>query len=122
MRKKFNPQEWINNTATTKDNTNSPSDRITGGQREADDIENIVSRIESNSIDITTAYADWRDIGFAFLSELGEQGREYFHRVSRFYPDYSPAECDKQYDNYLKSGGSGITIKTFFQKAKKAPE
>ncbi|MBN1185687.1 MAG: DUF3987 domain-containing protein [Bacteroidales bacterium] len=119
-KKKFNPQEWLNNTATTKDEILSPSKEISEGQRGNDDIEEIVSRIESKNIDITAAYADWRDIGFAFSSELGEGGRQYFHRISRFYSDYSPAECDKQYDKCLKSKGSGITIKTFFQKAKEA--
>lgn len=119
-KKKFNPQEWLNNTATTNDEIPSLNKVISEGQRGDDDIEEIVSRIESKNIDITTAYGDWRDIGFAFSSELGEVGRKYFHRISRFYPDYSSTECDKQYDKCLKSKGSGITIKTFFQKAKYA--
>jgi len=33
---------------------------------------------------------------------LGEAGRDYFHRVSRFNSQYNNSECDKQYDNCLK--------------------
>ncbi|MEI6050096.1 MAG: DUF3987 domain-containing protein [Bacteroidota bacterium] len=109
-RLRFNPNDWLNNNS----NDNNPHT----DNSPIEDIEEIISRIEAKSIDVTTTYADWRDIGFALSSGLGEQGREYYHRISRFYTDYSRSECDKQYDNCLKSKKSGITIKTFFQKAK----
>lgn len=82
------------------------------------DTELILQRIEANQIDITTRYSDWRDLGFAFADEFGDIGRSYFHRVSRFYHDYSPSECDKQFDKCLKSNGNGVNIQTFFYKAK----
>lgn len=120
-KKKFNPNDWLNNTNTTTQNEISlQSENNTDEQSVIQEVEEIVSRIEAKSIDIAAAYDDWRDIGFAFSSALGEQGREYFHRVSRFYPDYSVSECDKQYDNCLKSKGTGVTLKTFFYKAKAA--
>ena len=84
------------------------------------EIETIISRIESNQIDITANYADWRDIGFAFADEFAETGRDYYHRISRFYPKYSASECDKQFDNCLKAKGNGVTLKTFFHLAKTA--
>lgn len=120
-KKNFNPNDWLNNTNTTTHNEiPSPSATTTEEQLMIQEVEQIVSRIEAKSIDIATAYNDWRDIGFAFSNALGEQGREYFHRVSRFYADYSVSECDKQYDNCLKSGGAGVTLKTFFYRAKNA--
>ncbi|MBK6285717.1 MAG: PriCT-2 domain-containing protein [Draconibacterium sp.] len=82
--------------------------------------ESIIQQIESQQIDITTAYSDWRNIGFAFADEFGETGREYFHRISRFYPDYSATDCDKQFDNCLKAKGQGVSLKTFFFHAKQA--
>lgn len=120
-KKKFNPGDWLNNNkATTNNELPISSETASEEQSIIQEVEQIVSRIEAKSIDIATAYNDWRDIGFAFSSVLGEQGREYFHRVSRFYPDYSVSECDKQYDNCLKSKGIGVTLKTFFYKAKSA--
>ena len=120
-KKIFNPQEWLPNTDLPSNETpvkqailETPLNQV---QKE---VEEIISRIEAKSIDIATAYSDWRDIGFAFASEFGEQGRDYFHRISRYYTDYSTNECDKQFDKCLKANGSGVTLKTFFHKAKSA--
>lgn len=76
-----------------------------------------VEDIETSGIDITSDRKDWRDIGFA-LSTLGEAGRELFHRVSRFYPQYDPTETDKQFDSFLNGTGQGITLKSLFKIAK----
>ena len=45
---------------------------------------------------------------------LGEDGRDFFHRLSRFNADYNQAEADKQYDACLRSDGSGITPRSLF--------
>ena len=71
-------------------------------------------------MDITGDYATWRDIGFALSDQLGENGRDYYHRISRFYPGYTEQECDQQYDRCMRAHGTGVTIKTFFQAAKDA--
>ena len=64
----------------------------------ADDIELITQRIEAGCIDITAGYDNWRDLGFALTDALGESGRDYYHRISRFNSGYTESECDKQYD------------------------
>lgn len=84
----------------------------------SDDVETVTQRIEAAGIDITADYGDWVNLGFALTEEYGENGRDYFHRLSRFYPDYDEAECDRQYDKCLRSHGTGVTIRTFFQLAK----
>jgi hypothetical protein len=40
---------------------------------------------------MTTATTNWLDIGFAFAVEFGENGRDYFHRVSQIPPEYNDA-------------------------------
>lgn len=82
------------------------------------DVDVIVERVEEAGVDITGSYQAWLSVGFALADELGEAGRAYYHRLSRFYPDYSTEETDKQYDHCLQSKGSGITIKTLYQLAK----
>ena len=84
------------------------------------DVVKVVEAIERQQIDLTKTYSDWRNIGFALADGLREAGREHFHRISRFYPDYSPDECDKQYDHCLNAKSSGITIRTLFYNAFKA--
>jgi hypothetical protein len=64
--------------------------------------------------DITAGYQNWLHLGFALESEFGENGRKYFHAISRFHSDYSPRECDWQYTECLEHNGSGISIGTFF--------
>lgn len=82
-----------------------------------DEVEIVTSRIESSGLDIAPAYADWRNLGFALAAGLGEEGRAYYHRLSRFYPGYKQAEADKQYTACLRSRGHGITLNTFFHLA-----
>ena len=87
------------------------SDQVTN------DIEAYVSEIEQTATDITGNYETWRNLGFAISEEYGETGRDYFHRISRFYIKYNYQECDKQYTSCLKAKGSGVNISTFYYKA-----
>ena len=112
----FNPHEWLDVKGAEAER---PAPAIASGSGgEASDIEMITSRIEEARVDITSSYANWRDLGFALSDALGENGRDYFQRLSRFHPEYSAVEADRQYDRCLKAGGHGITIKTFYQLAK----
>ncbi len=61
------------------------------------DIEIVTQRIEAERRDITANYQDWVDLAFALAGELGEEGRSYFHRLSRFYPDYNEQKADKKF-------------------------
>ncbi len=80
----------------------------------------IVEQIEHAGVDIAPGYAEWRDMGFALVSELGEGGRGFFHRLSRQHADYKWSECEKQYTRCVESKGSGVTIATLYHLAKRA--
>lgn len=118
MKKTFNPEEWAEpaqpQAPQTSHTQSTPVNALD------DDIEIVTQRIEAACKDITGDYATWRDLGFALSDALGENGRDYFHRISRFYPGYTEKEADSQYDKCLRAHGTGITIKTFFQAAKDA--
>ncbi len=123
-KKHFNPKEWLDNAqpnnffpSVEKQKENS---QLSTFSPQSQDIEDVVSRIESSAIDIAPNYADWRDLGFALADALGENGRDYYQRLSRFYPNYSASETDKQFSSCLKAHGHGITIKTLFHLAKQA--
>lgn len=131
-KKKFDIDYWLHKDEPTKEqpgnntihsNAKSPSADLMVNNVERpnlSDVEVIVQRIESAHADITASYSHWRDIGFAFADEFGETGRDYFHRISRFYIDYSHSDCNKQFDKCLKAQGHGVTIKTFFHLAQQA--
>lgn len=103
-KQKFNLREWQRNTSLTA----------------RDEVEIVATRIENSCTDITPAYCDWRDLGFALAQGLDEEGRAYYHRLSRFYSGYTPAETDKQFTACLRSRGHGITLNTFFHLARLA--
>ena len=77
-------------------------------------LEYAIQRLEANRIDVTTHYYDWYRIGMALASHFGEAGRSYYHRISQFYPHYTLAETDKQYDRCLRYNHHRIGLGTLF--------
>lgn len=59
--------------------------------------------LDSNGIDITSNYHDWVRIAYACSNELGEAGRESFHKISKSYSGYDERECDALYTGVLKN-------------------
>lgn len=123
-KKHFNPKEWLDkpqpNNSVPSVEKQKDDFQFSTVKFQLNDIEDVVSRIEATAIDIAPNYADWRDLGFALADALGENGRDYYQRLSRFYPNYSASETDKQFSSCLKAHGHGITIKTLFHLAKQA--
>jgi hypothetical protein len=116
-KKIFNPAEW--QPKESKKQAELPAKNLSIGEvRGASDIETITARVEAAAVDIAPNYADWRDLGFALADALGESGRNYYHRLSRFYSGYTETETNKQFDNCLKAKGHGVTIKTLYHLAK----
>jgi hypothetical protein len=117
-KKTFNPSDWSVGSALCG-SPETISSTLCGSPAN-DEIETITQRIEAASVDIAPNYADWRDLAFALADALGESGRSYYHRLSRFYQGYSQTETDKQYSACLASNGHGVTIKTLYHLAKSA--
>jgi hypothetical protein len=116
-KKKFNPKDW---TAPNSTGVSHTSANIPTVPNQNTDIESITQRIETTGTDIAPNYADWRDVGFALADALGESGRNYYHRLSRFYSGYTEKETDQQFNKCLKAHGHGVTIKTLYHLAKAA--
>ena len=115
----FDVQQWSDGATADQPPGNTLSgENVPSRQRE--EVEALIQQIEAAQTDIAPAYRDWCNLGFAFVNAFGEAGREYYQRVSRFYPGYSEAETGKQYDHCLKSNRGGITLKTFFWLARNA--
>ena len=136
-KKSFNPSEWLQKKSSLSPNPVIPNTEK-GGSPEPpirpispigpispiktleNEIEQLVCSVESASADIAPSYSEWRDLAFALADALGEGGRSYFHRLSRFYCGYDEREADKQFTACLRSHGSGITINTLFHLAKQS--
>lgn len=121
-KKIFSAQDWKN--APSKQEASLPALQTHEVHETASDlatkIDNVVQKIEANGVDIAPDYEMWVNVGFALADGLGEQGRDFFHRISRLHPDYTPATADKQFTNCLNGRGSGVTIASFFHYAAQA--
>ena len=115
-KKQFNPKDW-----TSKGVSHTPTVQpVPSVPNTNEKIEQLTQKIESTATDIAPTYPDWRDLGFALADALGEAGRTYYHRLSRFYPGYTESETNQQFTNCLNAHGHGITIKTLYHLAKSA--
>ena len=121
----FNPLEWAKQeNAPQKSTVKNQTPAATHGDwAQTDDYakaREVVERIVLAGIDLTDDYNDWFRIGSALAYGLGETGRNLYHELSQMSSKYNVAECDKKYDNCLRTGNGSITLGTFFQMAKDA--
>lgn len=79
----------------------------------------LIAKLEKSRVDITSNYQDWLAIGFALESEFKEDGRDFFHQISKINSRYSEKQCDEQYNHCLNHQGSGINLGTLFHIAEK---
>lgn len=96
-----------------------PAKQTKNKASDLDKIKSIVNRIEESGTDITKEYHDWINIAFGLVNEMGEAGRDYFHRISRYYPNYDPKESDGKYTDAMKNGSGSVRINTILDIAKK---
>ena len=126
MKKVFRPEDWVpeERHARQRPGISETPDQVGGDGMHTDigakldDVELLTQMVEARGLDITGDYHRWLNIGFALVEGLGEYGRDFFHRLSRFYPGYSEAEADRQYDKCMRAHGTGIRLATLFQYAK----
>ena len=89
-------------------------DKPVNTDRTAEKVEQYVQAIEGSCVDITGDYEDWYRLAFAFASEFGAAGEDYFLRISQYNPKYDQAEATKKFANALRTGRR-VSIGTFFK-------
>ena len=107
----FNPDDW--NSAPVEKVPAALSPAVASSSN-LPAILALVGAVEASGIDITPTYSDWLSIAFALVSELGEDGRSIFQRLSRFNPHYEYEETDRQYSHCLNDGSREVTIASLF--------
>lgn len=119
-KKPFIPQQWEECADESRmPICNKACSRDCGNDRDKD-VERIVSLIEQQGADIAPSYEEWVKLGFALVDGYGENGRDYFMRLSSLHTGCTPEVAESQYVKCLRSDNSGITISTFFHLAKQA--
>lgn len=85
-----------------------------------DKVESIIQLLEERHVDITDQYDDWLRTGLSLAHEFGEGGRIFFHRISAMSSKYSITECDKKFDNLLRTSTGEVGIGSLFHLAQMA--
>ena len=92
---------------------------VQNNNEDAHTMEKCVRFIEEKQVDYTTnKYNKWLLTSFALVSNFGEEGREYFHRISAISAQYSFDECDKKYSNALRTANGEIPLDYIFYQSR----
>lgn len=126
----YDPEAYINPNATIFEAKKKREQRVRfqplRGYRELNigatesKIIRLVTEIEQRRIEIVPTYHEYVRLAFAFADELGEAGRDYFHRVCESSPKYNEADAEKKYNHALQASNGSIGIGTFFKYCKDA--
>ena len=94
--------------------SSTPARQAPSGSDTTARVEALIAQLKSAHTDITSGYNEWLKVGFAIAAEFGESGRGYFHDISSIYSGYDATECDKKYDECLRSDKGRTGISTIF--------
>ena len=102
------------------------SDYGIGSKRNHNFISESAAYLDSSGIDITKEYDAWIRIGYSIANEMGEEGREYYQKISSNYKDYDSYEVNQVYDHILKGhvtakSATGATLRHIMREHKIKP-
>lgn len=81
-------------------------------------VQSAVNAILAQKKDVTADYGNWIKIGQALSIAFGEGGRQWWHQVSQFHPEYDYQFADKKYSSFFDKGYNQISLGTFFMLCK----
>lgn len=68
-------------------------------------LQDTVNRCDEYKFNILEDRENWFQVGTALANELGEQGRDFFHRLSNKSKKYDEQECNDKYDEMITNRG-----------------
>jgi hypothetical protein len=120
----FDPLAYINYGETkqwTKYPKEKPIKNINSYVHTDEDFKYVMEQILGRGINLCEDYNEWCRIGFALADKFGEEGEDYFHRLSQMSLKYNEKICHEQYKRCLRGKGTEkVQISTFYFLAKQA--
>ena len=115
------PKSKQNNTPKTSNKTirdtviDVDSDSIKLSEGDLKTLQDTVNRCDEYKFNILEDRENWFQVGTALANELGEQGRDFFHRLSNKSKKYDEQECNDKYDEMITNRGMyNYNIATIF--------
>ena len=117
----YDPQPYVNEAAEVfrvrKRPTTTTPQRNYAHHRPATDteaaVQKCVEEIERRMLDITSDYGEWVDIAAALFNGLGDAGKEYYMRLSRFNSKFNQRETEYKWQK--NKNRPNVNIGTFFK-------
>lgn len=116
------PQTAVSESAISRGRSSTLSTGSCSGYRStfpednSKELYHLIEIIEANHLDLTAYEPDWFKLGCVCYSVLGApEGREAFHRLSQFYPNYSRKETDRKFSRICRCGYNAYGIATLVQ-------
>lgn len=81
------------------------SDSIKLSESDLKTLQDTVNRCDEYKFNILEDRDNWFKVGTALANELGEQGRDFFHRLSNKSKKYDEQECNDKYDEMITNRG-----------------
>ena len=134
----FNPLDWLASSVNKKVANNFVNGQKKSGQvinlkngadkilhaRDNNDpraeLLTLINQLVYFNINITESYRDWLRVGFALAWELGQEGRDAFHQLSAQSAKYDPQECERKWNEVLRTANGSSTRSTIFWLAQQA--
>ena len=121
----FDPLAWAsarNNkndaNVSTLENTQASSEQVNYHQGNAADAKAdllaVIEELVTRGINITESYHDWLRVGFALAWELGPDGKDAFHQLSAQSVKYRQEECERKWNEVLRTSNGRTTGSTIF--------
>lgn len=83
-------------------------------------IERLTAAVEAKGADIAPSYGEWLRLAFAIDTEMGENGKEYFRRLSALHvPSNAEDKVEKMWSSAHKNNKRKCSLGTFFFLAEK---
>lgn len=83
-----------------------------------EELERCIKKLENNNMNIAESYDNWIVIGFVLVSNLGESGRRFYHRISALSNKYNKLECNSKYDHLLNNNNAELPIGVLYRMSK----
>lgn len=113
---------WIEQAQTPQPKT-SPTPALPENEDELTDrlsMQLCIEEIERSGLNMVDDYNEWLLAGLSIVEVMGEEGREWFHRLSRTSRKYDSGDCDRKYSELLRNTQHKVGKGTFFDMASRS--
>ncbi|OJU23245.1 MAG: hypothetical protein BGN92_12935 [Sphingobacteriales bacterium 41-5] len=80
----------------------------------------LINEVEAQKLDVAPTYDNYLNLAFALAGELNEDGRNIFHSLCQYSPDYNSTDADLKYTNAIETGRGDVPVNFVFDLIKRA--